>query len=742
MKNKALSHMFFGAKGRKSLFNIITLLLVFIFLFSACNNKSNNNAGVGDQKWKSESKLKENIILENYDKDNILGDLDMYGIQVNVPKGAFSKGTKLSISKPREEVQYSKNGMVPYGSPFEFKIEGEDHRSNMPLLVKIAIDKEALKNLKEYEGFKGVHYTKETGWTYTDPIEINVDAGYVAFNIPNNLLWGTAELTEGERKGEFIKAKALKSWSESQLEGEVRANTRDMIESILVSQFNAKNKPEINKIAEEVMKELKYGNLEYGKLSNDLVNKDFKSYTANVATMIGKTFADSMEAGTMSTVFGQTGTVAAAAGYLWEGDYSGAGMKIAEAISETSPVYKVAKVAVDVVEMKIGNWKNNGIEEAYKAFKEGSNDYILFGYDVDPEDFEDVWNQMRGVARQIEMDAIKKYANSIGVDKESLSTEKISMIVQKAKLTLKEQFTNRSKQEKEIAQAEENQKEIIKQFEQWNLLKKGSSWYPEDSSIEQILERMYNQIKRIQKETGRFDLVYKNGDLQDQARGLDNIGKLKEGEMLVSDIAKLINTRYVYGEEGYQKLLKEMGYAPKVKLEVGTYEGIIIITEAPIIEYAQKALENPESVPEIKGPDGKNCEELDFSSIDVQKQIREGIDKSKNVIGKDVPLTIVITQGASKSEFKATLKADYKSAFPKYECEESENQIYKIKYNEGKVTLTNTDAENQTVQTFEGNVSLLDITGSFKISSSNIQYAELASTDVMVSGIWKVNKTK
>ncbi|WP_263628217.1 hypothetical protein [Clostridium bowmanii] len=39
----------------------------------------------------------------------------------------------------------------------------------------------------------------------------------------------------------------MKSWGESQLEDEVRANTRDMIESILVNQFNAKNKSEINR---------------------------------------------------------------------------------------------------------------------------------------------------------------------------------------------------------------------------------------------------------------------------------------------------------------------------------------------------------------------------------------------------------------------------------------------------------------------------------------------------------------
>jgi len=44
------------------------------------------------------------------------------------------------------------------------------------------------------------------------------------------------------------------------------------------------------------------------------MNKDFKSYTANVATMIGKTFADAYEADNLSELFGQTGTAAEAIG--------------------------------------------------------------------------------------------------------------------------------------------------------------------------------------------------------------------------------------------------------------------------------------------------------------------------------------------------------------------------------------------------------------------------------------------
>lgn len=78
----------------------------------ACNDKSDKNTGVGDLKWKSDSKLKESVFLDNYDKDNKLGDLELHGIEVNIPNGAFSKGTKLMISKPTEGVVYSSKGAL------------------------------------------------------------------------------------------------------------------------------------------------------------------------------------------------------------------------------------------------------------------------------------------------------------------------------------------------------------------------------------------------------------------------------------------------------------------------------------------------------------------------------------------------------------------------------------------------------------------------------------------------------
>lgn len=708
---------------------LITMCLLALFGCGKAEDNVKNAEPIGE--------------VNAYAQASKIGSVEADGIEVIVPKGALADGVVLTVNKSANTLKVSDAVMSLGANPFDISISGDQRRTDEPILIKMAVDKSIFEGLKEFEGLKAVHYSEATGWTYTTPYEIDPVACTVTFQIYNNPLWGTAVLTEAERKEQFIKGKALQVWGESQLEGDIQSLTRDTIESILVNQFNATNKSEIEAIAKAVLKEMKYGNLEYGKLATDLMNKDFKSYTANVATMIGKTFAEAYEADTLSELFGQTGTAAEAAGYLWEGDYSGAGMKLAEAISELSPVYKVGKVAVEVIDMKINNWKNNGIEEAYKAFKEGSNAYILFGYDNNPGDFDAVYNQMRGLARQIEMDAVKRYAAAIGETVDTLSDAQKELAIKRSKDTLKAQFEKRIVQEDEIAKQEANQREVIAQLSKWGLLDKGRTWYPEDSSIEQIMERMYNQVKRIQQETGRFELVYKDGDLHDQTRGLDYIGKLKEGEMKVSDLAELISTRYVFGEDAYLKRLKEMGYVKEWVLEPGTYVGTLIITEAPMLDSAEKALANPESVPEIKDAEGQTCEEFDINDVDIQKQIRETIDQGKNAIGKDVPLTWVVKLSDDKKTFTSTLKIDYAKAFPEMECEEAKDDPYTVVFKEGKLTLTNSLVEEgYTMMTvFNGTVvGEFKLTGTFSSTTTEKQYNDYAATEALFSGTWTLGK--
>lgn len=717
-------------RGRAYYILVVWVMLCSAILVTGCSKDGGASA-------------KSLAVVNSFDNEQSIGSLSEDGLEVVMPQGVLGAGSEVTIAVGGGVPTYDKDNMTMEGGALDIKFTGDQRRTDAPILVKIAVDSSYLSGLQELEGIKAVHYGEATGWTYTTPSEINVEEGYVAFEIFNNDLWGTAELTDAERKAQYVKGKALQSWGESQLEGDVQAATKEMIESILVNQFNATNKSEIELVSKAILKELKYGNLEYGKLATDLMKKDFKSYTANVASMIGKTFADAYEAGALSTTFGQLGNAAEAAGYLWEGDYSGAGMKLAETISEMSPAYKVAKVAVDVIDTKINNWKNNGIEEAYKAYKEGSNEYILFGYDNDPEDFNAVWNQMRGLARQIEMDAVKKYAASIGVNVNDLGQKQIDYAKAKAKETLKNQFEKRIVQEAEIAKQEENEREVLAQFEKYGLLERGRAWYPYDQSIERMMDRLYEQIKRIQSETGRYGIVYRDGDLHDQTRGLDYIGILKDDEMKMSDLAKLIKERYVFGEDAYQKMLKEMGYAKEYVLEAGTYKGTITIVDAPVLEAAKKALADPASVSTIAESEGEKCEAFDINDEDVQIQLQGAIDKGNAVIGKEVPLTMIIKEGKNKGEFTATMRIDYATAFPDYGCEEATDEPYIITFKDGEITLSNTVVEEEVTMksVFKGSFETEGkLKGTFEATTTEVQYSNYNATAVLYSGTWKASK--
>lgn len=725
-------------------FRTSVILMCLLMALTSCGKSNSGGSTQETTLAASVPKAEEKTLgeINSYATEQIIGSLDVDHVQVIIPEGALSEGSSIKVEIGSAPTSVDASKMSLNSIPLHLTFEGEQRRTDYPILIKLAVDAEFLKAHDELDGIKAVHYSDATGWTYETPVEINVQEGYVAFEVYNNPLFGSAELTEAERKEQYIKDRALMSWGEKQLESDVQQMTKEIVEQLLVEQFNAKNKSEIEVIAKGVLAELKYGNLEYGKLTTNLMKKDFKSYTANVATLIGKTMSEALEEDLITETLGNLGDASEVVGFLSEGDYKGAGMKIAETISEKSPVYKAAKVWIEVVDTKINNWKNNGIEEAYKAFKEGSNDYILFGYDNDPGDFEAVWNQMRGLGRQIEMDAVKKYAASIGVNEGDLTEAQIKLAKSRAKASIKEQFEKRIVQEAEIEKEEENQREVLAQFEKWGLLERGRSWYPYDQSMERMLDRLYEQIRRIQEETGRFGIVYKNGDLHDQARGLDYIGILKDDEMKLSDLAELIKERYVFGEEAYQKMLEEKGYVKQYALTPGTYKGTLVITVAPIIESAKKAAANPESVPVITDAEGNECEEIDINDEEIQAQLNEAIAKGESVVGKPVPMTVVVTEG-SGGVLSATFRIDFAAAFPDYGCEEAVDEPFTISVDGINYTFNKSELqEGFTMNTvFKGKMTgETTMKGTFDVSTTEEQYSGYSQTGSLYSGTFSFER--
>ncbi len=182
--------------------------------------------------------------------------------------------------------------------------------------------------------------------------------------------------------------------------------------------------------------------------------------------------------------------------------------------------------------------------------------------------------------------------------------------------------------------------------------------------------------------------------------------------------------------------------APKIELEAGTYTGVFIIQDSPLMTYMQKALDDPSSIPEVTGENKEACEEIDLNDAETRKQFEEALAKGKATIGKEVPLTIIITKGAD-NVMTATAKVDFATAFPDYECEEATDEAYELTHEPGKLTMSNSQVqENETLMTlFEGEI-LKDglLQGTFKMTSSNVEYKDFTGSDVMISGTWKATK--
>ena len=110
------------------------------------------------------------------------------------------------------------------------------------------------------------------------------------------------------------------------------------------------------------------------------------------------------------------------------------------------------KIAVAAIENKIASWKNEEVEAAYKAYKDGAGSKVpWWGYQVEKGNFDDVWSQMGGAARQLEIEAIgaqEQVREDAGMPPlDEREKEKIRTMVYK---DLKKQFEQRVKTDAEI----------------------------------------------------------------------------------------------------------------------------------------------------------------------------------------------------------------------------------------------------------------------------------------------------
>lgn len=198
------------------------------------------------------------------------------------------------------------------------------------------------------------------------------------------------------------------------------------------------------------------------------------------------------------------------------------------------------------------------------------------------------------------------------------------------------------------------------------------------------------------------------------------------------------------GCQGGGVLPKVLTQEPSESLAEGTYTGVFIVSTSPLLDYGQKALDDPTSLPEPSEENKEQCEELDLDNEEVRAQVQEGLDKGKQVIGKDVPMTVIIKAGAD-GVLTSTVKVDFAAAFPEEECEAATDDPYVLTHEPGKLTMSATqDQEGESLVTlFEGSIlkgGILE--GTFKMTSNNKEYVEFTKTESLMEGTWKVTKAQ
>lgn len=583
-----------------------------------------------------------------------LGDLSNNKVQVKIDQGAFDSETEISLTNPSNVPQIDTNTIDTIGAPIEL-LSNKEHRLNEKATVTFAFDKDKLpQDTQEYQ--LRVAYYNGKNWDYIKPTNVDFDGGKVSFETYHFSLLGLTKLkSDTTITQQWIKSQAL----DNKLKENTDATTDEIagkVVDLMLEKIGISDKSIKGQVIGDVLKDDSYKDIYDAYKSGDIAG-----FNQKVAMLAGKKIASNVPESVMSEALGNISgdaagdveAVAKAAGYMAEGQYKEAAKILGENIADKFLITTATKIAVEVVDGQIQSWKNSEIEAAYKAYKDGANNYF-YGYNVDSGDFDGVWSQMRGIGRQLELEAINKENN---IRKESgmpeLNEKQIEIIRENVKQTYKKQFENRQKQEDEIQKEEDKLKAIFGAFEEAGFLGRiPPKGLDKGYDLETRLGVLNHFVEKMMKDTSRFEITDKKGLLVEDKISLDD---LVQGTRI-----------YFSGPEGpeeYRKFLQDrfgISMYPKLEDIAGEYTGTITITKFVV----------PEEL----------TDEMKASLEDAGCEASEVNIDTETVVDKEQPMQLQIKK---TSENGGVLIAG----------EDSDKQEIPFTYVDGKITINTVENE-------------------------------------------------
>ncbi|MEA3322759.1 MAG: hypothetical protein U9Q12_00910 [Patescibacteria group bacterium] len=526
------------------------------------------------------------------DADATLGNLEKNKVVVVVKKGAFEDNQKVQIQTP-ENIPTQENAML-LGSPLEISVEDKESvRFDEPTVITMAFDKSKIPEDAD-ESFLRVGYHNGEQWEYIKPDSIDMDASTMTFKTYHFSTYSPSISEKTKITEQFLHSQALDNVIRDNVNNESDYVTQQII-AMTLAKMGITDAETQQKIFDKVADAEEY------KEIYDLYQKgDTEGAAQKTALLAGKKIAsnvpDSVWKEALGGVVGAADDIAKvseAAGYAAEGQYKEAAKIIGEQIADKFLITTAGKIAAQVVAGQIDSWKNSEVDAAYGAYKNGADGYF-WGYNVDKGDFEGIWNQMRGIGRQLELEAVAK-ENEIRKEAgmPELSEREIALVHVRVKQAYKKQFEQRSEKEDIIKKEEEKLKMMFDAFEEANVFTSGlgpQTLNKKGYTYEQKLELMHHFGKKMMDDTQRTELT-------DGAVGLSD-KKISTAQIIIA--AKKYFSE-PDGKKKYEEYIKEefgVGMYPAIEDLKGDSIGGVTVTDIKITDEFRQKLENGE------GPEG------------------------------------------------------------------------------------------------------------------------------------------
>lgn len=510
-------------KNRKS--KLLTCLVLAMFVLSGCGKFGAGSSG--DTEWEHSKTISSPIKVIAGSEEVILGSLDKEGVEVIIPANTFSTPTEVTLANPEKNPKYRSKEMTALGAPIDISAGDKSVRLQELVTIKMKFDPTTIDEADLESGSLYFGYFNGNEWDYIKPT-VDMENKIMTFTTSHFSLFGTTTLSIDQRIEEYTNNQALADWAQEKSDDLTNSAAETLIDHILQDKLG---------IADESVKGKVLGSLlkddEWGEMVKSAADGDLETFNRNLQVLVGKKIVENVTESTLSKALGALTSdfglatvekASEAAAYLAEGQYTNAAQIIGEHIADQFMITTAGKIAVAAIQNKIESWKNEEVEAAYQVFKNGATSKIpWWGYNVEKGNFEELWSQMGGAARQLQIEAIadqEQARKETGMppldDKEK---EKIRQLV---KQNLQKQFEQRIKNDAEIDQKRAEYQQMMDMFKNNNFLDKGRWGWDRTYELEQRLDILLNFRNKVLQDIGRTSVKSGFG-ITDEAIGIDEL---------------------------------------------------------------------------------------------------------------------------------------------------------------------------------------------------------------------------